>query len=317
MTTALVAMTTGIASADHGTHNLDFTHATNGLTVEREITVNGSAFFNGYTVQFQNRDGIVRVDGRLIIKDRLGNDITVADELILLRALHASVETKAAEIAANTAGITRTANGKNVITGTPTSKIVNGRPTEVSGTKIIGGLTIVDSDGNEWNVDNELLNLDAISRSNKAEIDRLKANGVGGPGGLTEAEVNDLINAAINDLTATLQTHIEGFAATQDARDTGQDSAIGDAQDAADNAQDAADEAQADADTAQGAADAAQATADANTTAIGVNAENIAENSEDIATNANDIATNGPNTCLLYTSPSPRDRQKSRMPSSA
>ena len=25
----------------------------------------------------------------------------------------------------------------------------------------------------------------------------------------------------------------------------------------------------------------------------------------------------GPNTCLLYTSPSPRDRQKSRMPSSA
>ena len=27
--------------------------------------------------------------------------------------------------------------------------------------------------------------------------------------------------------------------------------------------------------------------------------------------------TNYPNTCLLYTSPSPRDRQKSRMPSSA
>ena len=28
-------------------------------------------------------------------------------------------------------------------------------------------------------------------------------------------------------------------------------------------------------------------------------------------------AIRGPNTCLLYTSPSPRDRQKSRMPSSA
>ena len=28
-------------------------------------------------------------------------------------------------------------------------------------------------------------------------------------------------------------------------------------------------------------------------------------------------ATKPPNTCLLYTSPSPRDRQKSRMPSSA
>ena len=28
-------------------------------------------------------------------------------------------------------------------------------------------------------------------------------------------------------------------------------------------------------------------------------------------------ASNGSNTCLLYTSPSPRDRQKSRMPSSA
>ena len=29
------------------------------------------------------------------------------------------------------------------------------------------------------------------------------------------------------------------------------------------------------------------------------------------------IHPNTPNTCLLYTSPSPRDRQKSRMPSSA
>ena len=29
------------------------------------------------------------------------------------------------------------------------------------------------------------------------------------------------------------------------------------------------------------------------------------------------IGPNTPNTCLLYTSPSPRDRQKSRMPSSA
>ena len=29
------------------------------------------------------------------------------------------------------------------------------------------------------------------------------------------------------------------------------------------------------------------------------------------------IAPNDPNTCLLYTSPSPRDRTRSRMPSSA
>ena len=29
------------------------------------------------------------------------------------------------------------------------------------------------------------------------------------------------------------------------------------------------------------------------------------------------IIAEGPNICLLYTSPSPRDRQKSRMPSSA
>ena len=29
------------------------------------------------------------------------------------------------------------------------------------------------------------------------------------------------------------------------------------------------------------------------------------------------VQTMGPYTCLLYTSPSPRDRQKSRMPSSA
>ena len=36
------------------------------------------------------------------------------------------------------------------------------------------------------------------------------------------------------------------------------------------------------------------------------------------AQNFNSITVpNTPNTCLLYTSPSPRDRQKSRMPSSA
>ena len=33
--------------------------------------------------------------------------------------------------------------------------------------------------------------------------------------------------------------------------------------------------------------------------------------------NNDSITPNTPNTCLLYTSPSPRDRQKSRMPSSA
>ena len=33
--------------------------------------------------------------------------------------------------------------------------------------------------------------------------------------------------------------------------------------------------------------------------------------------NTDNHAPNTPNTCLLYTSPSPRDRQKSRMPSSA
>ena len=33
--------------------------------------------------------------------------------------------------------------------------------------------------------------------------------------------------------------------------------------------------------------------------------------------NGNVIEKGGVNTCLLYTSPSPRDRQKSRMPSSA
>ena len=32
---------------------------------------------------------------------------------------------------------------------------------------------------------------------------------------------------------------------------------------------------------------------------------------------ANSVNVYGANTCLLYTSPSPRDRQKSRMPSSA
>ena len=36
-----------------------------------------------------------------------------------------------------------------------------------------------------------------------------------------------------------------------------------------------------------------------------------------ITVTANGLGTDLRNTCLLYTSPSPRDRQKSRMPSSA
>ena len=36
-----------------------------------------------------------------------------------------------------------------------------------------------------------------------------------------------------------------------------------------------------------------------------------------ITIDGDDIAPNTPNTCLLYTSPSPRDRTRSRMPSSA
>ena len=94
----------------------------------------------------------------------------------------------------------------------------------------------------------------------------------------------------------------------------------------------------------------------ANASNIATNAVNIATNTENIATNTSNIATNTaaisalsdrvdvlemqipmlqpqtgtaapegsvttspntPNTCLLYTSPSPRDRTRSRMPSSA
>ena len=50
-----------------------------------------------------------------------------------------------------------------------------------------------------------------------------------------------------------------------------------------------------------------------NASGISTNAGAISSNAGDIATNASGISTN----CLLYTSPSPRDRQKSRMPSSA
>ena len=38
---------------------------------------------------------------------------------------------------------------------------------------------------------------------------------------------------------------------------------------------------------------------------------------KDIVDHCNELKKLGINTCLLYTSPSPRDRQKSRMPSSA
>ena len=38
---------------------------------------------------------------------------------------------------------------------------------------------------------------------------------------------------------------------------------------------------------------------------------------DDAVNDDNSVVAIHPNTCLLYTSPSPRDRQKSRMPSSA
>ena len=38
---------------------------------------------------------------------------------------------------------------------------------------------------------------------------------------------------------------------------------------------------------------------------------------KEAASKTSDVAGDGTTTCLLYTSPSPRDRQKSRMPSSA
>ena len=183
-------------------------------------------------------------------------------------------------------------------------------------------------------------NVGAVLTDLQAAITTLQTNGVsGGSGGLTEAQVNVLIDEAVGELARTVQGHIETGASNQFARDEGQDGAIADnttaaanAQTAAENAATAAGNAQSTANQAITNAAAAQATADANTTAIGINAdniainaENIAENSEDIATNANDIATNAAGiatnaanqTCLLYTSPSPRDRQKSRMPSSA
>ena len=43
----------------------------------------------------------------------------------------------------------------------------------------------------------------------------------------------------------------------------------------------------------------------------------IVDISDPTALVAKDAETDGANSCLLYTSPSPRDRQKSRMPSSA
>ena len=43
----------------------------------------------------------------------------------------------------------------------------------------------------------------------------------------------------------------------------------------------------------------------------------IAPPEKDISLPTQDVCFNLDSTCLLYTSPSPRDRQKSRMPSSA
>ena len=161
------------------------------------------------------------------------------------------------------------------------------------------------------------------------------SSGSGGSGGLTTAEVNGLIDAAIAELTTTIQGHIQTLAGTQDTRDTGQDGLIAGNTTAAGNAQSAAEQAGRDAAAAQSTATANSGLIATNTADIATNAEGIATNAGNIATNAGNISANSdaiagnsaaisvnagiiaPNTCLLYTSPSPRDRQKSRMPSSA
>ena len=111
----------------------------------------------------------------------------------------------------------------------------------------------------------------------RVEALETSGGGSGGSGGLTTAEVNGLIDAAINELTATIQTQIQTLAGTQDTRDTGQDGAIAGNTTAAANAQTAA-------DNAQDAADIANAAATANSGLI-------ATNTADIATNADGIAT--------------------------
>ena len=60
----------------------------------------------------------------------------------------------------------------------------------------------------------------------------------------------------------------------------------------------------------------APASVEANDTTIRVNDQNIVIKQDGEQTSVKIYKMNG-NDCLLYTSPSPRDRQKSRMPSSA
>ena len=71
--------------------------------------------------------------------------------------------------------------------------------------------------------------------------------------------------------------------------------------------------AQADATQAISDASTAQTTATSAQTQATTNASDIAS----VKTIAEDALPKNANVCLLYTSPSPRDRQKSRMPSSA
>ena len=116
----------------------------------------------------------------------------------------------------------------------------------------------------------------------------LESSGVGGSGGLTEADVEAIVDEAVGDLEDTFNTRVGMAANDQSARDAGQDGAIG-ANEAAASAANAA------ATAAQEAADKAQADATANSGLIATNTANIATNADGIATNAGNIAENSEN----------------------
>ena len=278
ITTALVAFA-GIANAT----TQGFTEFNAGINHTGGLLYSTSNVqFNGF--QFSNSSEVTYNNGRVYFLDDViidlggGVEINLTEEfpelatkVEIMNALLTSTYTTATQNASDIADQSAQVNSNWNKLGNVSRTIDGG--TYISGDVIIAGV------GNVATVIAEL----------QAAVATLQNGGSGsGSGGLTEAEVNEIVDEAVGELEDTFNTQVGMGADAQMTRDAGQDGLIAGNTTAAATAQTAA-------ENAASAATAAQNTANANSGLIATNTADIATNADGIATNAGNIATNAGN----------------------
>ena len=271
ITTALVAFA-GIANAT----TQGFTEFNAGINHTGGLLYSTSNVqFNGF--QFSNSSEVTHNYGRVTFHDDViidlggGVEINLTEEfpelaakVEIINALLTSTSRKADQNASDIANQSAQVNSNWNKLGNVSRTIDGG--TYISGDVIIAGV------GNVATVIAEL----------QAAVATLQNGSSGsGSGGLTEADVNEIVDEAVEDLHDTFRERVEEGARTQDTRDTGQDGKISANESAA--------------SAANAAATAAQNAATANSGLIAGNTADIATNADGIATNAGNIATNAGN----------------------